>query len=236
MYELGGSVRVIKTGTCTIDPGLAVSPLYIGLKRQLGIGGGSTVTLLRDGADLLLVDTGYDHEADLSPANDEANWQALRMCLEQAGVDPAAIRKVFLTHLHRDHGGNLARLPQAQWYCTRAALAACNGEQRERFIPLDEGDCPFRNVALALTPGHTPGHGSLVWSAGGVRIAIAGDAIINLAWLQSGHIWRFNGDFDSAEMARESAARLLRAADLIIPGHGQPFFVQPGMLAGLKGR
>ena len=57
-----------------------------------------------------------------------------------------------------------------------------------------------------------------------VRVAVCGDAIINLAWLQSGYIWKFNGDFFDAEAARKSIGNLLRRADVIIPGHGQPFF------------
>jgi hypothetical protein len=37
-------------------------------------------------------------------------------------------------------------------------------------------------------------------------------------------IWKFNADFHSLEAAQESAGKLLASADLLIPGHGQPFF------------
>jgi glyoxylase-like metal-dependent hydrolase (beta-lactamase superfamily II) len=234
VFSLGSQVRVVKVGSCTVDPGNAVSPLFIRLKQQLGIGGGSTVTLLRGPEGLLLVDTGYDNEDDPSPANDEANWRRLQARLGEAGVDPAEIAKVFLTHLHRDHAGNLERFPGARWYCPRLALDGYRGSGGERFIPLDEGDRLTRDVVLLVTPGHTRGHGSLLWCAGGVRIAVAGDAILNLAWLQSGHIWRFNGDFYDEAAARESMARLLAAADLVIPGHGEPFFTR-GAVPGRPG-
>ncbi len=239
MYELGTKVRVIKIGSCTVDPGNMASPLYAHLKRQLHVGGGSTVTLLRDEKDLLLIDTGYDNEGDTSAANRRANWQALRMHLALAGVRPGAITKVFVTHFHRDHCGGLEYLPRARWYCLRAALDALAGAARERFIPLDDGDSILAGAVALETPGHTLGHGSILWCAGqSVRIAVAGDAIINLAWLQSGYLWRFNSDFYNPEAARKSIARLLHESDIVIPGHGEPFFTMslaqaPG-LAGTR--
>lgn len=225
LYDLHARIRIVKVGTCTVDPGNAVSPLFIRLKQQLGIGGGSTVTLLRDPDDLVLVDTGFDCEGDLSPANERENRRTLELHLERAGVRPEEITKVFLTHLHRDHAGNLERLPGARWYCSRRTLEECHAPIRERLIPLDEGDRLARDAVVLASPGHTHGHASIIWSAGGVRIGVAGDAILSLAWLQSGQIWRFNGDFYDAATARESAARLLAAADIVIPGHGEPFFV-----------
>ena len=61
------NVKVIKAGTCTIDPGNSASPIQIGLKHQLGIGGGSSVIVIGEGDEILLVDTGYEREGDVSP-------------------------------------------------------------------------------------------------------------------------------------------------------------------------
>jgi hypothetical protein len=55
-------VRVIKVGSSTIDPGYSASPIQVGLKHQLGIGGGSSVVVIREGDEILLVDTGYEWE------------------------------------------------------------------------------------------------------------------------------------------------------------------------------
>jgi hypothetical protein len=42
------NVKVIKAGTSTIDPGNSASPIQVGLKHQLGIGGGSSVVVIRE--------------------------------------------------------------------------------------------------------------------------------------------------------------------------------------------
>jgi hypothetical protein len=52
------NVKVIKAGTCTIDPGNMASPIQSGLKHQLGIGGGSSVVVSREEKEILMVDTG----------------------------------------------------------------------------------------------------------------------------------------------------------------------------------
>ena len=220
------NAKVIKIGSCTLDPGNVASPVYAKLKNQLGVGGGSTVTLIREGEEVLVVDTGYDREADGSQANREKNWYELKLLLGFHGVAPTDITKVFITHFHRDHFGGIEHLAHAQWYCHRLALADCREAIREKFLPVDDGQDILPNVVAIHTPGHTRGHCSLLWTAKdrSVRVAISGDAIINLAWLQSGYIWRWNSDFYNREEARGSIEKLLRMSDIVIPGHGQPFF------------
>lgn len=229
-------LKVIKPGTCTIDPGNVASALYTQVKYSLGIGGGSTVTAVRDDDGILLVDTGYDRELDTSPENEEANRRALFSWLEIGGVHPAEVTRVFITHFHRDHFGNLGCFPHARWLCHRLALEARElpDSLRYRFTGVADGDEVAADTFVLHTPGHTRGHGSLVWSApgGAVKVALCGDAVINLAWLQSGRVWQFNGDFFDRESARESAAVLAAAADVLIPGHGQPFFSISSATAG----
>ncbi len=224
------NVRVIKPGSCIIDPGKMVSPIEVSLKQQLGVGGGSTVALIQEEGEVLLVDTGYDHESDFSPTNDQANWELLTALLAQNGIPPEAITKVFITHFHRDHFGGIERFENATWHCHRTALADLKIPNREKFIPLDEGDRITSNAIVVHTPGHTKGHASILWTDERrlVRVAICGDAVLSLAWLQSGYTWRFNTDFFEVKAARESAARLLKEADILIPGHGQPFFSRTG--------
>ncbi len=79
------NVKVIKAGTCTIDPGNSASPIQVGLKHQLGIGGGSSVVVIREGDETLLVDTGYEREGDVSPENKTRNWALLTGLLEWNG-------------------------------------------------------------------------------------------------------------------------------------------------------
>ncbi len=224
MWQL--NVKIIKIGTCTVDPGNVISAMKSELKNQIGVGGGSTVTLIKESNELLLVDTGYERESDLSQANNESNWNLLKTLLQLNDVNPADITKIFITHFHIDHFEGIEHFRNAQWYCHHLALADFNDPIRGKFIPVDDGDELIPNVVVLHTPGHTQGHSSILWEAENkaVRVVICGDAIINLAWLQSGYIWKFNEDFYDTEIARNSIRSVLDKSDIIIPGHGQPFF------------
>jgi glyoxylase-like metal-dependent hydrolase (beta-lactamase superfamily II) len=232
LYDLTSDIRIIKLGTSTVDPGNLVSLPGIRLQRSLGIGGGSTVTLVRDEDALLLVDTGYDNEDDRSPANIAANWRVLQTHLALAGIDPQQITHVFVTHWHTDHFGNLTHFPQAHWYVPALVLEDLGDLLSERLLPLHEGEQLTAHTVLLPTPGHTRSHGSLLWhKRHAPRIAISGDAILSLAWLQADQIWQFNADFFDRQVARASIAQLLHMADMLIPGHGQPFFSTPALRA-----
>jgi glyoxylase-like metal-dependent hydrolase (beta-lactamase superfamily II) len=224
MWKL--NVKIIKVGTCAIDPGNSASPIQVGLKHQLGIGGGSSVVVIREGKEILMVDTGFDNEKDVSIQNKSRNWALLQGLFEWNGIRPQEITRVFLTHFHADHFGNLEYFDQAKWYALDSALAELNSPSKEQFTPLKDGDKVLPHTRVIHTPGHTKGHCSLLWSdeQEKIKVAICGDAIINLSWLQSGHLWKFNGDFYDKEVAWESSRRLIQQADILIPGHGQPFF------------
>jgi glyoxylase-like metal-dependent hydrolase (beta-lactamase superfamily II) len=217
-------LTVVKVGTSTVDPGRIASQDLISLKHALGIGGGSSVTLIEGGGERLLVDTGYDKEGDISPENTLANWDKLNNLLGLCGVHPSSISKIFLTHLHRDHSGLVERFPEASWMCYGGELEGYQGPLAGRMLAVDEGETVVPNTRVILTPGHTRGHASLLWANEWVKIAIAGDSILSLSWLNSGYIWKFNSDFGGVEAARKSAKKLLESADLVIPGHGQAFF------------
>jgi glyoxylase-like metal-dependent hydrolase (beta-lactamase superfamily II) len=224
MWEV--NVKVIKPGTCTIDPGNIASPVHAALKHQLGIKGGSTVSLLREKDDFLLIDTGYEDESNGSSVNKGKNRDLLKFLLDLHGHRPEDITKVFITHFHKDHFGGIELFARAKWFCHRLAHDGLENPLKDTFIPLDEGDQIIHNAVVMHTPGHTRGHASILWSNNKrtIRVAISGDAIINLSWLQAGSIWKFNNDFSDREEARKSIQRLIDGADLIIPGHGEPFF------------
>lgn len=104
---------VVKVGTLCLEPsGLPGSATYR-CKYDLGIGGGSTVTLIRSDQ-IVLVDTGFDYEAAESDRNTRHNADALLALLKLQEIAPEDIGIVFLTHMHRDHTGNLGLFPQAR--------------------------------------------------------------------------------------------------------------------------
>jgi len=219
-------IKVIKVGTCTLEPYRPPSLMHTGLKYQIGIGGGSTVTIIKTDKDLLMVDTGFERETDSSDTNNETNWNKLRIVLQCNEINPADITKVLVTHFHKDHCGGIENIKKAQWLCHSFAHANLEPSQRDRFTIVNDGDEILPHTVVMHTPGHTRGHISLIWSNKDktIRAAVCGDAIINLSWLQSGKIWTYNSDFYDQEHAKMSIARLLNEADIIIPGHGQPFF------------
>ena len=164
----------------------------------------STVTLIRDGDALIVTDPGMvSHRAlILDP-------------LAALGVAPEDVTRVFLTHHHPDHTINVALFPRAEVVDFWARYLA------DKWLDHDgDGYALSPNSQLWLTPGHTAEDATLI-----VR---ADDAVYAIT-----HLW-WRGDRtpevdpladDQAELER-SRARVLEIADIVIPGHGQPFRVR----------
>ncbi len=222
-------VKILKLGTLLAEPGS--DERYVTLRALLGVGGGSTVTLIEcvDGR-LTLVDTGFDREWDLSEENVKRNARCLRTALEGEGLRPNDVDIVFLTHHHLDHAGNLHMFTSARWLGSRPLEGRIRG-----LMGVRDGEeiCP--GVKVIYTPGHVASHASLLvdavlrgrpWGVNTLtraKVAVAGDAVISESWFRSGKVYSLNRDFYSAEEARRSASLLARLAEVVIPGHGVPF-------------
>ena len=164
------------------------------------------------------------------------------------GVDREAVDLVVLTHLHGDHvGWNLtdgrptfpnARylVPRPDWdYWTQPSILRATAPISDQVMPLDEhrvmdlidGEYRITDELTTLpTPGHTPGHISIVISSGGRRGFILGDVAHSPA--QAHHTdWNPTFDIDQAQ-ARETRHRVLDRlesdASLVSSGH----FPEPG--------
>lgn len=152
--------------------------------------------------------------------------------LVAAGVAPASIDIVFCTHLHVDHVGWNTKLENGRWVPTfanaRYLLPEADNEHygkdpgemyTESVLPvIAAGQAEFvsgaheiaRGVSLFPTPGHTPGHASVLIESQGARAMITGDAIHSTAqcWHPGWH-FRFDADPQAAEVSRR---RLLETA------------------------
>ena len=147
--------------------------------------------------------------------------------LERVGFDPGAVRMVVLTHLHLDHADGLHHLPNARVLATaREQQAAAGLRGRLDGYLADHWPPGLRMEAIELapdptgafaaaatladgvravaTPGHTPGHVSVVVD-GNPPILIAGDVTYRLDLLMDG---RIDGVAPDDAQARESVARV----------------------------
>ncbi len=216
-------VKVIKIGTITHEASEIPSVYNLQLKYDLGIGGGSTVTLVEANR-RILVDTGFDYESVDSAENKKRNASNLTGALKDQGIKPDDIDIVFITHWHRDHFGNLGIFKKARYMAAKPLVKRFG---LDNFKGTDDGEEIAAGVKVALTPGHTIDHASILvdttYRGIKVRIAIAGDAVISHSYFQTGHIWKHNADFYDAEKARDSLLHIINSSDVIIPGHGVPF-------------
>jgi N-acyl homoserine lactone hydrolase len=193
-------------------------------KRQIGIPGFLIDTDL--GA-RLLVDSGFDalyaHDPAAAEARDRLSTfghligfgprQTLDGQLALIGLTPADITALILTHSHIDHIGGLMRLT-----CPLAVGAAERALPRPLYF---RGSQPFawpdvqtmrveadtalcHGLRLIPTPGHTPGHLSLLISLPSQRpVILAADAINRASEPAEGF-----PDAMDPETARRSAHRL----------------------------
>jgi glyoxylase-like metal-dependent hydrolase (beta-lactamase superfamily II) len=181
----------------------SVQLLHAGYVRSGGHVAGS-VTLIRDGDALIVADPGM-----------VASRRLILDPLAALGVKPEAVTHVFLSHHHPDHTVNIALFPNAEvvdfWARYRDDLWLDHDGDGYAISP---------RTRLWLTPGHTEEDASL--------IVEADDAVYALT-----HLW-WKGDrtpvvdplaWDQAAIER-GRERVLAAADIVIPGHGEAFRVR----------
>ncbi len=145
------------------------------------------------------------------------------------GLQPADITDLLLTHSHIDHIGGLYQFPQARIIIGAAERALPEPLYWAEKRPLSwpdaeylqiEADTDFLpNLTLLSTPGHSPGHLSLLLNFPDGEVLLTADAISRPAELQED---RFGGAWDESQ-TRAQAHRLMELAAkrdaLVIYGH-----------------
>jgi N-acyl homoserine lactone hydrolase len=126
----------------------------------------------------------------LAPADPRAvTWKrpkTLATQLEQLGVKPSDIKAIAVSHTHPDHIGNVEMFPDAMLYVQRAEYEWPGANNTPRFKPEHpvtklEGDRDIfgdGSLVVLSTPGHTPGHQSLLVKLPKTgELVLSGDAV-----------------------------------------------------------
>ena len=134
-----------------------------------------TCYLIKHGSQWLLWDTGFpDAVADApvtTPVGTATRAKKLSAQLAELNVKPADVNFVAVSHTHGDHVGNVDMFPTSTLLIQKPEVdwAFAEGKKppfkKERPMKLLDGDLDVfgdGSVTILSTPGHTPGHQSLL--------------------------------------------------------------------------
>jgi len=180
----------------------------------------ATVTLVRSGDVALVVDPGWPAEV-------------LRAALfYRAGLAPAAVTHVFLTHFDLAHYAGLGLFERAAWTVYEEELRYAHAETPPdapgakvlgRLAAAPEQFAP--GVDVYPTYGHSPGHCSLLACTAVQAVLVAGDAVLTRDHFEHADLGEGPWDLDKA---RTSLQDILEVADLVVPGHDNLFVCGAG--------
>ena len=154
--------------------------------------------LIKHGNEYLLWDTGYSMKAKTAPKTSVVDL------LAQLNLKPEQIKYVGISHYHGDHTGQVDSFPQAtlligrgDWNAVTSPKPAqgvnagpfahwIKGEGKVEPLQADKDVFGDGSVVILNTPGHTPGHHSLL-----VKLKEKGNVII------SGDAAHFHENYES---------------------------------------
>ena len=192
-----------------------------------------TCYLIRHAQGWFLWDTGISDAVaampnGLAPADPKAVYwhrpKTLVAQLDQLGVKPADIKSMAVSHTHPDHIGNVELFPSTMLYVQKAEYEWPGPNNEPRFKPGHpvtelEGDRDIfgdGSVTVLSTPGHTPGHQSLL-----VKLPKTGAVVLSGDAVHFGDNWD-NRRVPSINFSKEqTVASMQKIADTLAKEHAQ---------------
>ncbi len=162
----------------------------------------STVTLIKTKGRNIIVDTGIIGEENIIIRN-----------LKIESLAPDDIDIVINTHLHDDHTGNNNLFKNAQF------IAHEKENPGSKYLIINGNYHIGNNIEIIETPGHSYGCISIAVKSKKVYV-ITGDALpIKDNYLK----WVPPGINIGREISLESMKKIVKIADIVIPGHDKLF-------------
>lgn len=185
------------------------------------------------GVDGILIDSGAGGSLDPTMGH-------LAQAMSDAGIDPASITVLAITHTHPDHVNGLLTLDGQVHFPNLKAIVIAETAVDSFFAesslagfrpllkPARHGDQVADRLTAVTLPGHAPGHMGYAFDTGEDRLLFVGD-IVHVPDLQFGNpalTWGYDDDQSTARETRLKVLQDTAEAGIWIAG---PHLGRPGI-------
>lgn len=196
--------------------------------------------IVRNAERTVVVDTGYSPEA--SVRRDRPTLLTMPQALRAAGVDPAGVGQVVLTHAHFDHIGGVSAFGAAEVVMTRAEYEFWTSPvaQRRQFSHsaeradlehlrqvVEQDRMTLAGPAHQLAPGvellqlggHTPGQAVVVVQTAAGPVVLASDAVHYYEEIEQDRPFNVVADLAAMYRAFDRITELGEDGAAVVAGH-----------------